>query len=108
MKRIADATYDRRKWFWDESVQTKSIRKRCRNKDTYRYRVLDGATGATILPEDDEYDPIDDEFKIKILYASLPFKDHSKYETPHLVPSEGKRKSDSYLSSHSATATPLP
>ena len=65
--------YDRHKWFWDKSIETKG------RKDTYRYRVIDQATDITILPEDEWYDPVeDDETKIKILFVGLPFKEHSK------------------------------
>lgn len=59
------------KWFWDKSIETKG------RKDTYRYRVIDQATDVTILPEDEWYDPVeDDENKIKILFAGLAFKEH--------------------------------
>ena len=36
-------------------------------------------THKTYLQEDGELDPEDDTIKIKILYVSLGFKDHSKY-----------------------------
>ena len=69
----ADLKYYRHKWFWDKSIQTKG------RKDTYRYRVVDQATEAIILPEDEWYDPVeDDETKIKILFVGLPFQEHSK------------------------------
>ena len=66
----------RHKWFWDKSIETKG------RKDTYRYRVMDRATFITILPENEWYDPIeDDETKIKSLFVGLQFKEHSKYTT---------------------------
>lgn len=66
----------RHKWFWDKSIETKG------RKDTCRYRVIDQATLIRILPENEWYDPIeDDETKIKILFVGLPFKEHSKYTT---------------------------
>ncbi|KAL9138110.1 MAG: hypothetical protein Q9175_000678 [Cornicularia normoerica] len=59
------------KWFWYKSIETNG------RKDAYRYRVIDQATNITILPENEWYDPVeDDETKIKILFVGLPFKDH--------------------------------
>lgn len=51
----ADPEFHRYEWFWDESVETKG------RNDTYRYRVLDQATNATILPEAECNDTEDDE-----------------------------------------------
>lgn len=74
VKSNADSEYHRHKWFWYKSIETKG------RKDTYRYRVIDQATDITILPENEWYDPVeDDETKIKILFIGLAFKDHSKY-----------------------------
>lgn len=79
VKSIADSNQHRHKWFWDNSIETKF------RNDTYRYRVIDQATDITILPEDEEYDPMDDETKIKILYVGLPFKDHRKSTSPKVL-----------------------
>lgn len=59
------------KCFWDRSLETKT------RNDTYRYRVLDSAASDATLGDD--LDPEDDIKKIKILYVSLGFKDHSEY-----------------------------
>ena len=63
--------YCSHKCFWDRSLETKT------RNDTYRYRVLDSAASEATIG--DELDPEDDTRKIKILYVSLGFKDHSEY-----------------------------
>lgn len=65
---------NRHKWFWDRSIETYC------HKDTYRYRVIDHNTNVSILPEDDEYYPFeDDESRIKILLVGLSFEEHCKF-----------------------------
>lgn len=75
----ADFDYHRDKPFWDGSIETKSPKGR-NGQDTYRYRIIDQATGDTILPKNENFDDLgDDEPTIKILCASLRFEEHSKY-----------------------------
>lgn len=86
MKVKGEADYEcyREKWFWDKSIETKD------RKDTFRYRVIDQATDTTILPENEWYDPADDDNKIKILFVGLPFKDHRKCIPELLIQSDSK------------------
>ena len=94
-KSNTDFRMRRHKWFWDKSIETKV------RKDTYRYRVIEQATDITILPENEWYDPVEDEeTKIEILFVGLPFKEHSKshQRNPDLVQS-WKRDSDSIVQS---------
>ena len=77
-------------------------------KDTYRYRVMDEATAITILPEDECYDPEDDDSKIKILFAGLLFREHSKYSLEIYNQSNLKEKTLTQAFRYPAPATHLP
>lgn len=101
----ANPEFYRHKWFWDKSIETKG------RKDTYRYRVIDQATDVTILPENEWYDPVeDDENKIKILFAGLAFKEHRKYisQTTLPVPFSKIHQTLTPSSSYTALAAHLP